>query len=297
VRLVPTKRTTRVGFLADVEAVDGDPLPFGGTASALTLASPRLVPHAAVSVSASSTVARVDHRLATCAFVVMLVARHLTKQYRSGEHELTVLRDVNFSIPQGAFVAIVGPSGSGKTTLLGLLAGLDTPTTGTVLLDEADLGTMDEDARARLRGEKVGFVFQSFQLIPTLTAVENVQVPLELRGDAGAEERASDLLRRVGLADRLHHFPTQLSGGEQQRVAIARAFSNAPRILFADEPTGNLDSDTGGRIVELLESLNRESGSTIVLVTHDLSLASHAQRIIRLSDGRVVSDTEQEQAA
>ena len=227
----------------------------------------------------------------------MLVARHLSKQYRSGEHELTVLRDVNFTLPQGAFVAIVGPSGSGKTTLLGLLAGLDTPTTGTVLLDEVDLGTMDEDARARLRGEKVGFVFQSFQLIPTLTALENVEVPLELRGESGADERARELLGRVGLGDRLHHFPTQLSGGEQQRVAIARAFSNAPRILFADEPTGNLDIDPGGRIVELLESLNRESGSTIVLVTHDLSLASHAQRIIRLSDWRVVSDSAQEQAA
>jgi putative ABC transport system ATP-binding protein len=227
----------------------------------------------------------------------MLVARHLTKQYRSGEHELTVLRDVNFSLPQGALVAIVGPSGSGKTTLLGLLAGLDTPSHGTVLLDDADLGAMDEDARARLRGEKVGFVFQSFQLIPTLTALENVQVPLELRGESGAAERAGELLRRVGLGDRLDHFPTQLSGGEQQRVAIARAFSNSPRILFADEPTGNLDSDTGARIVELLESLNRESGSTVVLVTHDAALASRAQRIIRLSDGRVVSDTEREQAA
>jgi putative ABC transport system ATP-binding protein len=229
--------------------------------------------------------------------IVMLVARHLTKQYRSGEHELTVLQDVNFSLPQGAFVAIVGPSGSGKTTLLGLLAGLDTPTSGTVLLDDDDFSAMDEDARARLRGEKVGFVFQSFQLIPTLTALENVQVPLELRGDSGADVRARELLRRVGLGDRLHHFPTQLSGGEQQRVAIARAFSNAPRILFADEPTGNLDSDTGGRIVELLESLNRESNSTIVLVTHDAALAGRAQRIIRLSDGRVVSDTDAEQAA
>jgi putative ABC transport system ATP-binding protein len=227
----------------------------------------------------------------------MLVARDLTKQYRSGEHELTVLRDVNFSLPQGAFVAIVGPSGSGKTTLLGLLAGLDTPSSGTVLLDDQDFSAMDEDTRARLRGEKVGFVFQSFQLIPTLTALENVQVPLELRGDSGADVRARELLRRVGLGDRLHHFPTQLSGGEQQRVAIARAFSNAPRILFADEPTGNLDSDTGGRIVELLEALNRESNSTVVLVTHDAALANRAQRIIRLSDGRVVSDTQTERAA
>jgi putative ABC transport system ATP-binding protein len=210
---------------------------------------------------------------------------------------LAVLRDVSFSIPQGAFVAIVGPSGSGKTTLLGLLAGLDTPTRGQVLLDDADLTAMDEDERARLRGEKVGFVFQSFQLISTLTALENVQVPLELRGDSGAADRARELLRRVGLGDRLDHFPTQLSGGEQQRVAIARAFANSPRILFADEPTGNLDSDTGGRIVELLEALNRESKTTIILVTHDHALAAHAQRIIRLSDGRVISDVETERAA
>jgi putative ABC transport system ATP-binding protein len=226
-----------------------------------------------------------------------LIARDLTKEYRSGDHELVVLRDVSFTIPQGAFVAIIGPSGSGKTTLLGLLAGLDTATRGQVLFDGEDLTAMDEDERARLRGEKVGFVFQSFQLISTLTALENVQVPLELRGESGATERASELLRRVGLGDRLDHFPTQLSGGEQQRVAIARAFANAPRVLFADEPTGNLDSDTGSRIVELLESLNRESGSTIVLVTHDASLASRAQRIIRLSDGRVIADTEAERAA
>ena len=227
----------------------------------------------------------------------MLVARELSKEYRSGENRLAVLRDVSFSIPQGAFVAIVGPSGSGKTTLHGLLAGLDTPTHGQVLLDGADLTAMTEDDRARLRGEKVGFVFQSFQLISTLTALENVQVPLELRGESGAGERARELLRRVGLADRLDHFPTQLSGGEQQRVAIARAFANAPRIMFADEPTGNLDSDTGARIVELLEALNRESKTTIILVTHDLTLASRTQRVIRLSDGRVISDTETERAA
>ena len=227
----------------------------------------------------------------------MLIARDLTKSYHSGEHDLTVLRDVSFTIPQGAFVAIVGPSGSGKTTLLGLLAGLDTPSRGAVILDDVDLTRLDEDARARVRGEKVGFVFQTFQLIPTLTAQENVQVPLELRGEPRATERATDLLRRVGLGDRTHHFPTQLSGGEQQRVAIARAFVNAPRILYADEPTGNLDSDTGARIVELLESINRESRSTIVLVTHDASLAARAQRVIRLSDGRVISDIETERAA
>jgi putative ABC transport system ATP-binding protein len=227
----------------------------------------------------------------------MLVARDLSKEYRSGDNKLAVLRDVSFSIPQGAFVAIVGPSGSGKTTLLGLLAGLDTPTRGQVILDEADMTAMTEDERAQLRGAKVGFVFQSFQLISTLTAIENVQVPLELRGERGAGERARELLTRVGLGDRLDHFPTQLSGGEQQRVAIARAFANEPRILFADEPTGNLDSETGARIVELLESLNRESATTIILVTHDLNLAARAQRIIRLSDGRVVSDASTEIAA
>jgi putative ABC transport system ATP-binding protein len=229
--------------------------------------------------------------------VLMLVARDLTKEYRSGGHQLAVLRDVNFDIPTGAYVAIVGPSGSGKTTLLGLLAGLDTPSRGSVLLDGADLTTMDEDQRARLRGEKVGFIFQSFQLIPTLTALENVQVPLELQGDTGAVARARDVLERVGLADRVDHFPTQLSGGEQQRVAIARAFANSPKILFADEPTGNLDGATGARIVDLLESLNRESGATIVLVTHDATIAARAGRTIRLRDGLVVSDTERDRAA
>jgi putative ABC transport system ATP-binding protein len=189
-------------------------------------------------------------------------------------------------------VAIVGPSGSGKTTLLGLLAGLDTATRGQVLFDGADLTAMDEDQRARLRGEKVGFVFQSFQLIPTLTARENIQVPLELQGVEGASNRANELLERVGLGNRGHHFPMQLSGGEQQRVAIARAFANSPRILFADEPTGNLDAGTGKLVFDLLESLNRESGSTIVLVTHDAVLAERAGRTIRLSDGNVVSDTE-----
>ncbi len=222
---------------------------------------------------------------------LMLVARELTKEYQSGTKTLTVLDAVSFDIPQGTFVSIVGPSGSGKTTLLGLLAGLDTPTSGSVILDGADLGSLDEDRRARLRGEKVGFVFQSFQLIPTLTALENVSVPLELRGEreSVAAERARDVLGRVGLEDRVGHFPAQLSGGEQQRVAIARAFANQPRILFADEPTGNLDAATGLRIVDLLQALNAESGSTIVLVTHDLGLASRAQRMIRLADGRIVA--------
>ncbi len=220
----------------------------------------------------------------------MLSARDLTKEYQSGTSALAVLKDVTFDIPQGTFVSIVGPSGSGKTTLLGLLAGLDLPSRGAVLLDGADLTRLDEDARAQLRGEKVGFIFQSFQLISTLTAAENVQVPLELRGDDNVAARALDLLARVGLGDRTDHYPAQLSGGEQQRVAIARAFANKPRILFADEPTGNLDGSTGARIVELLDELNRESGATVVIVTHDLTLAEHAQRLIRLQDGAVVED-------
>ena len=221
----------------------------------------------------------------------MLIAREVTKEYMSGGQKLAVLRDVSFTIREGEFVAIVGPSGSGKTTLLGLLAGLDTPTRGTVLLDDSDLTRLSENDRARLRGEKVGFVFQTFQLIPTLTALENVQVPLELRGSPGASERARDLINRVGLSGRGHHFPTQLSGGEQQRVAIARAFANSPKILFADEPTGNLDHATGQRIFDLLHHLNADEGSTIVLVTHDSNLAARASRVIRLLDGAVVEDT------
>jgi len=222
----------------------------------------------------------------------MLVAQQLTKSFRSGDRALSVLRDVSLTIPDRAFVAIVGPSGSGKTTLLGLLAGLDLPTSGSVTLDGVNLAGLSEDARARVRGEKVGFVFQSFQLIPTLTALENVEVPLELRGDPNARRRAGDLLTRVGLADRGHHFPAQLSGGEQQRVALARAFANAPRVLFADEPTGNLDSATGERIIDLIAALNREEGTTVVLVTHDDALARRAGRIVRLSDGVVVDDRE-----
>jgi putative ABC transport system ATP-binding protein len=221
----------------------------------------------------------------------MLIAESLTKEYRSGERTLAVLRNVSFSVQPGEFVAITGPSGSGKTTLLGLLAGLDTPSGGRVILDGAEMSSMSEDDRARIRSAKVGFVFQSFQLISTLTAAENVQVPLELRGESGAERRAADLLERVGLAERATHFPTQLSGGEQQRVAIARAFSNKPSILFADEPTGNLDAASGERVVALLEQLNHESGSTVVIVTHDAALAARARRQIRLADGVVIEDT------
>jgi putative ABC transport system ATP-binding protein len=220
----------------------------------------------------------------------MLRAEGLTQSYLSGGRELTVLNDISFALEAGGFLSIVGPSGSGKTTLLGLLAGLDRPQAGRVVLDDVDLGGLDEDARARLRAERVGFVFQTFQLIPTLTARENVQVPLELLGKEGAE-RADELLARVGLGKRGHHYPAQLSGGEQQRVALARAFANQPRILFADEPTGNLDSANGGVIVDLLLALNRDQGTTLVLVTHDLGLAARARRTIRLADGRVVSDT------
>ena len=220
----------------------------------------------------------------------MLRCASLSKTYRSGDRRLTVLNDITFAVEPGGFAAIVGPSGSGKTTLLGLLAGLDRPTTGTVHLDGAELGALDEDALARLRGEKIGFVFQAFQLIPTLTARENVQVPLELRGE-DAIARASELLTRVGLADRQDHYPAQLSGGEQQRVALARAFSVRPKVLFADEPTGNLDAATGAGIIDLMVELNRDLGTTLVLVTHDLDLAGRARRTIRLADGRVVADT------
>ena len=221
----------------------------------------------------------------------MLIARGLEKTYRSGDRALTVLRDVDLDIEEGDFVAILGPSGSGKTTLLGLLAGLDSPSRGSVRIAGTDLTPLSEDERARFRRTAVGFVFQSFQLIPSLTARENVQVPLELRGDPDVARRAEALLARVGLADRLDHYPAQLSGGEQQRVALARAFVNEPRVLFADEPTGNLDAATGEAIIELLEELNRERGTTLVLVTHDPNLAGRARRTIRLADGAIVSDT------
>jgi putative ABC transport system ATP-binding protein len=201
-----------------------------------------------------------------------------------------VLNNITLDVEPGAFVAVLGPSGSGKTTLLGLLAGLDRPTSGTVHLDGEELGALDEDRRARLRAEKVGFVFQSFQLIPTLTALENVQVPLELRGERSAA-RAAELLERVGLGDRAGHYPAQLSGGEQQRVALARAFSTRPRVLFADEPTGNLDAVTGATIIDLMSELNRDLRTTLVLVTHDLDLAGRARRTVRLAGGRLVGDT------
>jgi putative ABC transport system ATP-binding protein len=221
----------------------------------------------------------------------MLRCQSLGRTYRSGGRDLAVLKDITFSLEPGGFLAILGPSGSGKTTLLGLLAGLDRPTTGTVHLDGQELGALNEDQRARLRGEKIGFVFQSFQLIPTLTAQENVQVPLELQGERGAPDRARELLRRVGLAGREHHYPAQLSGGEQQRVALARGFSSRPKVLFADEPTGNLDAGTGATIIDLMVELNHDAGTTLVLVTHDIDLAARSHRTIRLADGRVVADT------
>ncbi len=220
----------------------------------------------------------------------ILEVRHLTRTYRSGDRILTVLKEVTFAIPTGSTCAIVGPSGSGKTTLLGLCAGLDRASSGSVVLNGITLDNLSEDERARVRNELVGFVFQNFQLIPTLTALENVMVPLELRGEAKVRSEAVRLLQRVGLGDRLQHYPVQLSGGEQQRVALARAFINRPKILFADEPTGNLDVDTSAHVVDLLFELNREAGTTLVLVSHDLDLAQRTQRIIRLKGGAIVSD-------
>jgi len=221
----------------------------------------------------------------------MLEVRGLTKSYRSGNDLLTVVKDISFSLDTRASCAIVGPSGSGKTTLIGLCAGLDVPTAGDVLLDGVPLGTLNEDGRARVRNDIVGFVFQTFQLLPTLTALENVMVPLELRGGNHARDQAVELLNRVGLGQRLTHYPAQLSGGEQQRVALARAFINRPKILFADEPTGNLDAETGKLVIQNLFALNADSGTTLVLVTHDLELAKRAQRIIRLKGGAIVAES------
>nr|WP_078062878.1 ABC transporter ATP-binding protein [Solirubrum puertoriconensis] len=227
----------------------------------------------------------------------MLKVENLTKTYRSGGRELTVLSDVSFELQAGDTFAIVGPSGSGKTTLLGLCAGLDRASRGSVWLSGIRLDELSEDERAAVRNEHVGFIFQNFQLLPTLTALENVLVPLELRGVRGGAKTALALLERVGLGGRGHHYPAQLSGGEQQRVSLARAFANEPRILFADEPTGNLDADTSERVVELLFALNREAGTTLVLVTHDLELAARTGRVVRLRGGALVSDSLTEAAA
>jgi putative ABC transport system ATP-binding protein len=216
----------------------------------------------------------------------LLSARNLTKAYRSGLHDLVVLKDVSLEVLPGETCAIVGPSGSGKTTLLGLSAGLDTATSGNVILAGQDLGTLDEDSRAQVRNQHVGFVFQNFQLLPTLTAIENVLLPLELRGGQVDEAEGLRLLEQVGLRDRANHYPIQLSGGEQQRVAIARAFVTRPELLFADEPTGNLDGDTAHRIADMLFELNRSAGTALVLVTHDMELAQRCRQVIRLKGGQ-----------
>ena len=220
----------------------------------------------------------------------ILNIQNVSKQYQSAGRTLTVLDNIHFDVESGSTMAIVGPSGSGKTTLLGLAAGLDRSSSGSVELNGISLDKLDEDQRAAVRNKYVGFIFQNFQLLPTLTALENVMVPLELRGEKNIRPRAMDLLDKVGLADRGHHYPSQLSGGEQQRVSLARAFSNQPRILFADEPTGNLDAETSEKIIDLIFNLNKEAGTTLVLVTHDPELAGRTGRIVRLKGGRVVDN-------
>ena len=224
----------------------------------------------------------------------MIELRNITKTVRSGAEDLTILSDVSMTIGGGQFVALTGASGSGKSTLLGLIAGLDSPTSGSIIVDGDDITAMSEDGLAKIRSEKIGFVFQSFHLIPSLTAFENVLIPMEILGVKGARSRASDLIASVGLTDRGHHYPNELSGGEQQRVAIARAFANEPKILLADEPTGNLDSRNGEHILELMLQLHTDRRVTLVMVTHDAHLAAKAERQIVLMDGRVISDTDSE---
>lgn len=214
----------------------------------------------------------------------------LEKTYKSGQKQLTVLKDISFDVEKGQTFSIVGPSGSGKTTLLGLCAGLDEPNSGNVELCGLDLKNLKEDERAELRNKEVGFIFQNFQLLPTLTALENVSVPLELQGAKDAIHKSKELLEKVGLADRMHHYPSQLSGGEQQRVALARAFSNTPSILFADEPTGNLDEETGEKVIQLLFDLNKEAGTTLIIISHDLDLANRTQQILRLKGGQILTN-------
>ncbi len=220
----------------------------------------------------------------------ILNVNNLGKIYSSGSKKLTVLQDITFDVEERDSFSIVGPSGSGKTTLLGLCAGLDQPDSGTVTLRGTELGSLSEDERAILRNRHVGFVFQDFQLLPTLTALENVAIPLELRGDKNAMKNGMELLDKVGLQNRFHHYPSQLSGGEQQRVALARAFSNNPSILFADEPTGNLDAETGEKVIQLLFQLNADAGTTLVIVTHDLELAAKTQHILRLKGGKIIAN-------
>lgn len=225
----------------------------------------------------------------------ILKIHELEKTYTSGSKKLTVLKDISFEIDKGSTFSIVGPSGSGKTTLLGLCAGLDHPNAGSIELCGSNLQDLDEDERAILRNKEVGFIFQNFQLLPTLTALENVIVPLELQGSKNASKVGMELLDKVGLADRFHHYPSQLSGGEQQRVALARAFSNRPSILFADEPTGNLDEETGENVIQLLFQLNKETGTTLVIITHDLDLANRTQQILRLKGGKIMSNEKTQQ--
>jgi len=220
----------------------------------------------------------------------ILKIHELEKTYTSGSKKITVLQNISFEIEKGDTFSIVGPSGSGKTTLLGLCAGLDHPDSGTVELCGENMQGLNEDERAQLRNKEVGFIFQNFQLLPTLTALENVIVPLELQGAKNAVKVGMELLGKVGLADRFHHYPSQLSGGEQQRVALARAFSNAPSILFADEPTGNLDEETGEKVIQLLFELNKEAGTTLVIITHDLELANRTQQILRLKGGKIMTN-------
>ncbi len=220
----------------------------------------------------------------------VLHSENLAKIYKSGNKELIVLDNVSFSAEQGTSLSIIGPSGSGKTTLLGLCAGLDVPSSGTISLMGFKLNRMSEDDRAYVRNQFVGFVFQNFQLLTTLTALENVMIPLELRGEKNAEPKAAELLERVGLQDRMHHYPTQLSGGEQQRVAMARAFINSPKILFADEPTGNLDEENANHVTDLLFTLNREEKTTLVLVTHNLELAKKTERVLQMKGGKIVEE-------
>ncbi|MCA1625844.1 MAG: ABC transporter ATP-binding protein [Acidobacteria bacterium] len=220
----------------------------------------------------------------------MIILRNVTKTVRSGAEDLTILDDVSLEIPAGEFVAVTGASGSGKSTLLGLIAGLDAPSSGTILIDEANVTAMSEDDLASLRSEKIGFVFQSFHLIPSLTAFENVLIPMEILGLKDAKSRAEKLLADVELTNRGHHYPTELSGGEQQRIAIARAFANSPKILLADEPTGNLDSRNGSHIFDLMTDLHKQNNVTLILVTHDQTLADKAQRQVVLKDGRILTD-------
>jgi putative ABC transport system ATP-binding protein len=220
----------------------------------------------------------------------ILTIRNVSKTYQSAGHSLTVLDGINFEVEAGSTVAILGPSGSGKTTLLGLCAGLDQSSTGEIVLASLRLDQMTEDQRAAARNRYIGFIFQNFQLLPTLTALENVMVPMELRGERNCRVASRQLLQKVGLSDRMNHYPVQLSGGEQQRVSLARAFSNNPRVLFADEPTGNLDAETSGQVIDLLFELNRMAGTTLIIVTHNLDLAAKTDRTIRLKGGLLVAD-------